>query len=110
MGQQGPRPYACPLRSRPVPRVPINLEEETMRSGELDHVKTDILVIGCGVAGSAAALAAATDRSLHVTVVTGAKDPQETNTYYAQGGIIGQGPGDSPELLSKDLHLSLIHI
>ncbi len=74
-----------------------------MGADHLEHVLTDILVIGCGIAGSVAALTAAEDRSLKVTVITGAEEPWESNTYYAQGGIIGRGPNDSPELLKEDL-------
>lgn len=74
-----------------------------MGADHLEHVLTDILVIGCGIAGSVAALTAAEDRSLKITVVTGAAEPWESNTFYAQGGIIGRGPNDSPELLKEDL-------
>jgi L-aspartate oxidase len=36
-------------------------------------------------------------------VITPASEPQEANTYYAQGGIIGRGPEDSVDLLIEDL-------
>ena len=32
---------------------------------------------------------------MHVVVVTSAGDPQESNTLYAQGGIIYRGVNDS---------------
>ena len=64
---------------------------------------TDVLVIGCGIAGGAAALRLADDPRVRVCVVSHSGDPAESNTYYAQGGIIGRGPLDSPELLVKDL-------
>ncbi len=63
---------------------------------------TDVLIIGCGIAGATAALQLA-EAGLEVTVVTRAADPAESNTYYAQGGIIYQGHDDSPELLAKDI-------
>ena len=68
-----------------------------------ERVFTDVLVIGSGIAGCVAALTVAEDPELRVTVITGAEDPHESNTYYAQGGIIGRGPHDSAELLMEDI-------
>jgi L-aspartate oxidase len=64
----------------------------------------DLLILGCGAAGSVAALEAASHPELDILVVTPQADPQETNTYYAQGGIIGRGPQDSADLLAEDLY------
>lgn len=64
--------------------------------------ETDVLAIGSGIAGATAALELA-DAGKSVTVVTLGPDPKESNTYYAQGGIVFSGPGDSPELLAKDI-------
>jgi len=66
-------------------------------------IETDVLVIGCGIAGATAALRLARDRQRQVLVVTRAADAEESNTRYAQGGIVGQGDGDSPELLARDV-------
>jgi len=67
-------------------------------------IKCDILVLGGGIAGCAAALRAA---ELGADVVVALKDPLgNSNTRYAQGGIIGlPGPeeGDSPALLAADI-------
>lgn len=68
-----------------------------------DHLTCDILIIGCGIAGSAAALRAARDEKVRICVISHAEEPQESNTLYAQGGIIHRGPEDSPELLAADL-------
>lgn len=65
-------------------------------------IETDVLIIGSGIAGCAAALAAA-DRGAEVTVVTKEASAQESNTYYAQGGIIYRGLGDSPSKLAADI-------
>ena len=54
------------------------------------------------LAGCAAALAAAR-RGLDVTLLTKETEAQESNTLYAQGGIIYQGTENSPQLLSKDI-------
>jgi L-aspartate oxidase len=64
--------------------------------------ESDVLIAGCGIAGLTAAVKAA-ESGLSVTVLTKAEDLHEANTYYAQGGIVGRGPGDSPELLAKDI-------
>ncbi len=66
-------------------------------------LKTDVLIIGCGIAGSSAALDLA-DAGLDVTVVTRADDALESNTYYAQGGIIWPDAGEvSQESLVQDI-------
>jgi L-aspartate oxidase len=67
-----------------------------------DTMETEVLIIGCGIAGGTAALQLAL-AGIPVTVVTRATDPKESNTVYAQGGIIYKGEEDSPELLAEDL-------
>lgn len=67
-----------------------------------DAMQTDILVIGCGIAGASAALEAAKS-GLKVTVITKSFAPEESNTYYAQGGIVSLGQDDYPELLKEDI-------
>lgn len=69
----------------------------------MDHIETDVLIIGCGIAGASAALRLAENPKLRITVVTAEGDPHESNTYYAQGGIIYRGDDDSPELLMEDI-------
>ena len=65
-------------------------------------IKTDILVIGSGLGGLAAAWNAA-KRGCQVTLITRATEPQDSNTYRAQGGIIYRGHGESPEQLVADI-------
>lgn len=67
-----------------------------------DGLEAEVLIIGCGIAGGVAALQLA-GAGVPVTVVTRAQEPQESNTYYAQGGIIYRGTDDSPALLAEDL-------
>lgn len=64
--------------------------------------ETDVLIIGCGIAGSIAALKLA-DAGIPVTVVTRAADAEESNTLYAQGGIIYKGEKDAPDILTEDI-------
>jgi L-aspartate oxidase len=65
-------------------------------------IETDVLVIGSGVAGSIAALQLA-DAGIQVVVATRSSNPEESNTFYAQGGIVYKGKEDSPELLMEDI-------
>jgi len=65
-------------------------------------METDVLIIGCGVAGGTVALRLA-DAGVPVTLVTRAADANDTNTHWAQGGIIYKGTPDTPELLVQDI-------
>lgn len=67
-----------------------------------DLIETQVLIIGCGIAGGTAALQLA-DAGIPVTVVTRAREPEESNTFYAQGGIIYRGAEDSPVRLAQDV-------
>ena len=53
-------------------------------------IETDVLILGCGVAGGTVALCLA-DAGMPVTLVTRAADPNDSNTNLAQGGIIYRG-------------------
>jgi len=61
-----------------------------------------LLVLGTGVAGLAAALGAA-ELGAEVLVICRSDDPAATNTAWAQGGIVFRGEDDSPELLASDI-------
>lgn len=67
-----------------------------------DLLQTEVLILGCGIAGGTAALTLA-DAGVPVTVVTRGKAPETTNTYWAQGGIIYTAADDSPDLLVEDI-------
>lgn len=67
-----------------------------------EKIQTDVLIIGCGIAGATAALKLA-DEGVDVTVITRAFEPKESNTLWAQGGIIYTSSQDSPELLTQDI-------
>jgi len=64
--------------------------------------QTDVLVIGSGLAGCVAAVAAAR-RGAQVTMITREENPSQTNTRYAQGGIIYQAATGDPDLLVRDI-------
>ena len=63
----------------------------------------EILIIGCGIAGATAALRLARNPERQITIITRAQDVHESNTRYAQGGIIGRGPDDTADLLYQDI-------
>jgi len=67
-----------------------------------DDIIADLLVIGCGAAGASAALRAA-KLGVNVVVLTGASDPLESNSDYAQGGVVASPPGDTAEELAADI-------
>lgn len=70
----------------------------------------DLLIIGIGAAGAAAALRAA-DLGMAVTVLTASPEPAKgSNTSWAQGGIIFRGRGDSAQSLEQDIHAAGHHI
>jgi L-aspartate oxidase len=71
--------------------------------------ETEVLVLGTGVAGCAAALAAARGGAT-VTIVTRASQAEASNTLWAQGGIVGRPPGDTPEALAADIQKAGDHI
>ena len=56
--------------------------------------QTDVLIIGCGIAGATAALRLARNPDRKILVITRDPDPHESNSRYAQGGIIGRGQDD----------------
>ncbi len=62
----------------------------------------DVLVIGSGIAGLSAAISAA-ELGLNVIIINKEKNLEESNTFYAQGGIVALGKDDAPELLARDI-------
>jgi L-aspartate oxidase len=64
---------------------------------------TDTLIIGCGIAGATTALRLADDRERRIVLITAESAASESNSSYAQGGIVGLGEDDSPELLVGDV-------
>jgi len=64
---------------------------------------TDVLIIGSGIAGASAALKLAQNPHRRIVLLTRAPNPQESNSRYAQGGIIGRGVDDSADLLVEDI-------
>eukprot|EP00904_Undaria_pinnatifida_P009191 jgi/Undpi1/5401/HiC_scaffold_2.g00682.m1 len=66
---------------------------------------TDLLVIGCGIAGSATALQAAR-LGMQVTMLSSAANEDDCNSFWAQGGIIYKAEDDTPELLASDVHIA----
>ncbi len=62
----------------------------------------DVLIIGSGIGGLSAAISAA-EAGCSVLVLNKSATFSECNTWYAQGGIVETGYGDSPDLLEQDI-------
>jgi L-aspartate oxidase len=68
-----------------------------------ERIDTDVLIIGGGIAGGTAALELA-DAGIKVLLVSRATELSESNTRYAQGGIVYKAKeNDSAEKLSADI-------
>ncbi|GAA0671377.1 L-aspartate oxidase [Natronoarchaeum mannanilyticum] len=65
-----------------------------------DHLTADVLVVGSGIAGCSAALAAAREGA-DVLVATKAERPEDASTDWAQGGIATSR--DDPEQFKRDV-------
>ena len=63
----------------------------------------DLIVIGSGIAGISAAISAA-EAGLSVAIISKEASIFEANTWYAQGGIVGESEDDTPELLEGDIY------
>ena len=66
-------------------------------------MRTDVLILGCGISGATAALGLSDDRERDVVVVTREREPIESNSAWAQGEIAGRGDDDSSALLAEDV-------
>lgn len=64
--------------------------------------KYDVIIIGSGIAGLTAAIYLK-ETGLDVVVITKVEQIEETNTNYAQGGIIAWKKGDESEKLQADI-------
>ncbi len=74
--------------------------ETRVESDGVRERETDVLVIGSGIAGLAAAFAA--DRKgADVTLATKAKRPEQASTWWAQGGIAVSR--DDPQQFKRDI-------
>src|SRR5579859_4232923 len=49
-------------------------------------IQTQTLIIGCGIAGATAALHLSENPNQHVTIITRAAEPMDSNTGWSQGG------------------------
>lgn len=67
-----------------------------------DKYYCDVLIIGSGIAGLSCAITAA-DLGLDVIILNKVSPIEESNTNYAQGGIVARGLEDTPELLADDI-------
>ncbi|KAF1793371.1 Succinate dehydrogenase/fumarate reductase flavoprotein, catalytic domain [Phytophthora cactorum] len=102
-----PAPFSAPKANSTDPRRHLNgstlLRRASSASPAYDTIECKALILGCGVAGNAAALRLA-NQGVKVTMLAAAEDPNNCATYYAQGGIIYKSEDDTPALLSSDVH------
>ncbi|MDX2059879.1 MAG: FAD-dependent oxidoreductase, partial [Gemmatimonadales bacterium] len=70
-----------------------------------DPLECEVLVIGSGMSGGVTALELA-DAGVAVVLVARSAAPDESNTSYAQGGIIYKGREDTPEQLARDIEVA----
>ncbi|WP_254822776.1 L-aspartate oxidase [Haloglomus halophilum] len=66
----------------------------------MQQTTTDVLVVGSGIAGCAAALAAARDGA-EVTLATKATEPEDASSWWAQGGIAVSR--EHPDVFREDI-------
>jgi len=66
-------------------------------------MRSDVLIIGCGIGGAMAALELARDGQRQITVITRADRAADSNSSCAQGGIVSLGRDDSVEGLVTDI-------
>jgi L-aspartate oxidase len=80
----------------------------SFKASQVPHRFTDVLVLGSGVAGLSAALAAASDPETEVLVL--AKDAlEETATSYAQGGVAAVlAPEETGDSIEKHIEDTLL--
>jgi L-aspartate oxidase len=69
----------------------------------MEDIRTHTLIIGCGIAGAAAALRLSDDPHHRITVITRAEQRDDSNTAHAQGGIVTRGIEDNADLLVQDI-------
>ena len=68
----------------------------------MNQTKTDILIIGVGLAGMTAAITAAKSGK-KITMLTKTQSLVSGNTPWAQGGVVYQGLNDSSDKLKQDI-------
>eukprot|EP00980_Cylindrotheca_fusiformis_P005637 scaffold1184_cov132-Cylindrotheca_fusiformis.AAC.58 len=85
-----------------------DVSRRTFSTRNADAKNDRLLVVGSGVAGSAAALIAAETYKIPVTLLFAGSIPQDCNSNWAQGGIIYRNydpeSGDSAASLARDIH------
>lgn len=72
---------------------------------DTQFLETEILIIGTGIAGLTCAIFGA-EAGFKILLVNRSPRAEESNTFYAQGGIVYRGKDDSPEALAKDIYVA----
>jgi L-aspartate oxidase len=66
-------------------------------------MRTDVLVVGAGIAGASTALELSLDSQRQITVIAPGPALRGSASMLAQGGIVGRGTDDSADRLAEDV-------
>ncbi|MGE5342797.1 MAG: L-aspartate oxidase [Candidatus Omnitrophota bacterium] len=67
-----------------------------------EYIETDVLILGCGIAGCTAALILA-EQGINTIMISKGPDAFANNSYLAQGGIASLNKDDPPDQFIKDI-------
>jgi L-aspartate oxidase len=67
-------------------------------------LETELLIIGSGISGLTAAILGA-QYGFKIVIINRSPSLEESNTWYAQGGIVYRGQNDSAKILARDIYL-----
>jgi L-aspartate oxidase len=103
-GEHFLRREACFSKRRAFPALmPLKRADRWIVSNQKDFVMIfDVVVVGSGIAGSVAAYYLAKN-GFSVAIMSKAPILEESNTLYAQGGIVYKGRKDSGDLIYRDI-------
>eukprot|EP01084_Bolivina_argentea_P300822 518803_1 len=103
---QSLRPQLSPSDAPSMNETPLVNGVSPYASGKMTTHESDVLVMGCGVAGTSAALKAA-ESGLKVTMLSASSSIRDCNSWFAQGGIIYKGgENDSSKHLEADVRIA----
>ena len=67
-----------------------------------EYLETDVLIVGCGIAGSTAAFVLA-EAGVNTIMISKGEDFTHANTNWAQGGIASLNEKEEPKVFINDI-------